>query len=61
MNHTPIRPIYYAICPPAIAPTIAPTFDKEPNTKTETQTHQISPKFTLKKNPKLINKYQNRK
>lgn len=28
---TPFRPMYSEICPLAIAPTIAPTFDKEPN------------------------------
>lgn len=28
---TPFRPMYSAICPLAIAPTIAPTFANEPN------------------------------
>lgn len=33
MRPTPFRPIYSEICPLAIAPTIAPTLDKDPKTE----------------------------
>jgi hypothetical protein len=44
-SHTPFRPIYSAIWPLAIAPTIAPTFANEPNT----ENYNISTKISKRK------------
>lgn len=41
-RRTPFRPIYSAIWPLAIAPTMAPTFDKEPNKENWNPMLQIS-------------------
>ena len=48
-NLTPLRPIYSAICPLAMAPTIAPTLDSDPNRenctdKKKGKQHQVKDK-----------------
>lgn len=50
INHTPFLPMYSAIWPLAIAPTIAPTFDNEPNI--ENCNHENERSIETKPKPK---------